>query len=164
LRGRLVLAILACALTSACSTRHSWAIRKPLSSFTLPRAMTIMVFRTSEFQEVDTEGVSDALAYALLDELEKHGITSTLTALKGEPRLPRIELAFRKLEYTPTSQYSETTQTFEDGSLMVDVGVVSAVDEVVFVGRMLASAHRSRMRVAADEAGRKIAQELRDPD
>jgi hypothetical protein len=164
LRGRLVLAILACALSSACGTRHSWTIRKPISSFTLPRATTIMVFRTREFKEADTDGVSDALAYALLGELEKHGITSTLTALKGEPRLPRIELAFRRLEYTPTSQYSDTTQRFEDASLVVDVGVVSAADEVVFVGRMLSSAHRDRMRAAADEAGRKIAKELRDAD
>jgi hypothetical protein len=163
-RARVVLVILACAFASACSTGSSWTIRKPLSSFSLPRATTIMLFRTPDFNAADTEGVSDALAYALIDELEKHGITSTLTALRGEPRLPRIELAFRRLEFTARGQYSVTTLAFEEASLVVDVGVVSPADEVVFVGRMVASAHRDRIRVVADAAGRKIAEDLQEAD
>lgn len=159
-RFPLAFGVFACVLAGACSTNTSWTIKKPLAKFELPRATTVMVFRTPEVEALDKHGASDALTQALRDELAKQGVRSTLLPLKGEPRLPRIELAFRRLELTAAGEYSKTTLRFEEAALVVDVGVVSPDDKVVFVGRIVPAAHRDRLKSAAEAAGRKIAQDL----
>jgi hypothetical protein len=163
-RVGVALGMVAWLLAAACSTSASWAIKRPLAKFSLPSSTTIMVFRPPEVTALDTQGASDALTQALRAELSKQGVASTLTRLQGAPRLPRIELAFRRLELTPAGQYSTTTQLFEGASLVVDVAVVSAKDEVVFVGRIVPAAHRDRLKSAAEAAGRRIARDLTHVD
>jgi hypothetical protein len=144
---------------SACAgDPSSWAIRRELSTFTLPRHLPTFVFTSAEVRHIDRDGYIDLVAGSLEDELNRAGVTSEIIKVAATPRLPRVELAFYRLELPPPelAHYNSLYVTH----MTVDCAFVSAADEVAFIGRVIGSGEDGNVSLAADAAGRAIGRAL----
>ncbi len=110
-----------------------------------------MVFKSQQVREVDRDGVSDAVAEALSQELHDWGIETEVVNLSGEPRLPRIELAF--WTYYAAGGYG-------GASITADCAFVSHTDHVVFVGRINAPRKDGDIDASAKVMAKAIADVL----
>src|SRR6516164_4595958 len=81
----------------------SWDIRRELAPFSMPRHVSIMVFRSRAVRKIDRDGYVDLVAGRLQQDLASTGRTSEIVPLAGAPRLPRIELAFYILDVSEQS-------------------------------------------------------------
>jgi len=142
---------------AACGTT-TWLEEKKLGPITFTRrALPIMVFKSEYVRTVDREGLADAVAEALSAELERYNLKSTIVPLAGEPRTPRIELAFWTMNLGGAA-----AGRGEGSSITVDCAFVSPSDQVAFVGRIRGRAEvpQGGLATGVEAIARAIAQEL----
>lgn len=132
------------AAVSGCGA--TWRVKQKLGPIEAPRMVSIMVFKSGFVRANDTEGVTDAVVRALTLELQKRHIPYDVSELAGEPRLPRLELAFWHLDGAPVS-------------ITVDCAFVSGTDEVMLVGRIDGTVGADN-RTAAQNIAKAIVDEL----
>jgi hypothetical protein len=137
----------------------SWDIRRELAPFSMPRHVSIMVFRSRAVRKIDRDGYVDLVAGRLQQDLASTGRTSEIVPLAGAPRLPRIELAFYILDVSEqsTQVYGERVGS---AAITFDCAFVSSTDQVAFVGRVSARDGEGNLSLAAEAAADEVAKVL----
>ena len=136
-----------------------WVEQKKVGQVSWPRRIPIMVFKSAHIRDIDEDGLSDVVATTLSAELERRGIQADVMELTGEPRLPRIELAFWSIDFGTAGAMAESS-ALEQGSISVDCAFVSAEDEVVFIGRLVGRGKDGNLSAGAEAAGKAIYEAL----
>ena len=118
-----------------------------------------MVAQTPEYRALDVGNWTDMTTATLQYELAGRGIEADIVPLAGEARLPRIELAFRTLEYGNQNP-SEYGDSMKHSRIVVDCALVSGEDKILFVGRIVGTGPFHDVDPAAKAVGEAIAEEL----
>jgi hypothetical protein len=148
-------AFVALAVTSGLSTTAcpdaTWVVKQQLAPIRLPRRIVIMVWKSPRVRELDEDGLTDMVVLAVAEGLADRGLQATVTDLAGTPTLPRIELVF----WTPPSETVGTGRVGQS-AITVDCAVVSATDEVHFVGRVRGYGKDGDAAEGAQEAAKAV--------